>query len=148
MGDKYRFVGSVAPDSRPDRVEVEPATAEDPAVVLELDENRLFEGTELSPEQVDKLSQYIILERVTEPVGEDLDLMVDQPLAEPRASTSTAGFIGTTPDLESLDRQGLLDEVSRVRGLYGENAVPNAKGNSSKDEIKSALSEFYATHEV
>jgi hypothetical protein len=155
MGNKYRLVGSVGPDSRVDRVEVEPARAvpnddgsvtQYPAKVLELDEARASEGVELDQEQASKLQQYVVLEQVTEDTG-DLAPVVDQPLNPPQTSSSTVGLTGTTPDLESASKEDLLAEVERVRGLYP-GALPEVKGNDSKESIKGALSEFYVNHEV
>lgn len=153
--NKYRLVGSVAPGSRIERVDVEPARTEIvddqpvqvPAKVLVLDEARAADGVELTQQQHSVLSQHVVLELVNESQEGDLPDFVDQPLDPPRVSESTVGFTGTSPDLEGSSKEELLTEVDRVRGLY-HGALSEVKGNSSKEEIKGALFEFYNTHEV
>lgn len=131
MAQSYRLAGSQNPESRIDRVRFESPSEEFPdGKVLELD----GEPQELTDEQVVKLSTFVRLDPVNVKQEGEPAPIVDQPgVGLPSQSTDQPPDPGTLPDIESMNRDQLLEEANRI-GL----ALP---GNSKVDDIKKAINE-------
>lgn len=124
MARYYRHVGFVDQSSRPERVEVEAPTAENPkGKVLILD----GDPVELSDDQVTKISQWVRLQPVdAEEATDHAQQTIDQPVNPPMLSQSTDGNTGTSPDFDEMELKGVKEYLS-------ENDV---SGRSTKDETE------------
>lgn len=136
---KYRLTGAQDPANRIDRVKVESPSEDFPdGKVLELN----GEAVELSDEQVTKLSPFVKLDAVkgSEPVAPQV---VDQPGVQvASSSTDTPPDPGTTPQVGSLDKEGLVAELGRVRA-HDPAALPELTDRSNKEDLKRGLARYH-----
>lgn len=139
MAHTYRLVGSQDPASRVDRVLVESPSDDYPQ-----GKELLLGGdpVELNDDQVAKLSSYVKLEQVKSSDEQSAPL-VDQPDVQ-RASTSTdvPPDPGTTPDIDSMNKDQLVEEVSRQQAR-SPSALQGVSSKSSKEELQNALRDHY-----
>jgi hypothetical protein len=136
---RYRLTGAQDPASRIDRVEVESASEDFPeGKVLELD----GAPVELSDEQYTKLSGFVQLEPVKD--GDVVEAqVVDQPgVTIASLSTDNPPDPGTTPDVGSLDKDGLVVELNRVRATDPQ-ALPGLTERSNKEDLKKGLARYH-----
>lgn len=136
---RYRLTGAQDPASRIDRVEVEGPSDDFPdGKVLELD----GEPVELSDDQYAKLSRFVRLEPIKdddEPVAQT----VDQPgVVLSSLSTDAPPDPGTAPDVGSLDKEGLVAELGRIRS-HDPQALPGLTDRSNKEDLKKGLSGYH-----
>lgn len=136
---RYRLTGAQDPASRIDRVLVEGSSEDFPdGKTLELD----GDPVELNDEQVAKLSSFVRLEPVKdgdEPVAQT----VDQPgVRLSSQSTDVPPDPGTAPDVGSLDKEGLVAELGRVRSRDPQ-ALPDLTERSNKEDLKKGLSGYH-----
>ena len=135
----YQLVGSQDPANRIDRVLVEYASEDHPdGKVLELN----GPPVELTDDQYYKLSGLVRLQPVKAGEVEEPQY-VDQPGVE-RVSTSTGNppDPGRAPDIDSLNKSQLVDELTRVRS-QDPTALPDVSAASNKDELADALRKYH-----
>jgi len=139
MAKSYRLVGSQAPDSRIDRVLVESSSEEYPGGKYLVKNG---EPVELNDDQVAKLGAFVRLEAVKSDSEATVQL-VDQPFVE-RESTSTdvPPRLGTTPDVNTLNKDELELEVARERASNPD-AFASLSARPSKEELQKALRKHY-----
>lgn len=136
---KYRLTGAQDPSNRIDRVQVESPSEDFPnGKILELN----GAAVELSDDQVAKLSPFVKLDAVKD--SEDVVAqVVDQPGVQVAStSTDTPPDPGTTPQVSSLDKEGLVAELGRVRSQDPE-ALPELTDRSNKEDLKRGLARYH-----
>lgn len=138
MGNYYRMVGSQDPGSRIDSVQVEEATPDHPAKVLELDVDGIRPPVELEPYQAERVSRYVRLEPVEDYKPEEEPQIVDQPLVDAvSSSTENPPVSGVAPDLDEMSDKELR-EIARARGV---DLPANAKKDDVRDLVQNDITE-------
>jgi hypothetical protein len=138
MANFYRLTGAQDPASRIDRVLVEDASDEYPdGKTLELD----GPAVELSADQYSKLANFV---RLQPSENDDVEVQyVDQPGVHLQSmSTNVPPDPGTAPDVDSLSKEQLVQELARVRAQDPQ-AAEDVSEKSNKEDLAKALRRYH-----